>query len=225
MTDPHPFVPLDFERLPADASLARARAAYARLDRRRSVREFSTDPIPLEAVAAAVHAAGTAPSGAHLQPWHFVVVTDPALKRQIREAAEAEEQKSYEQRFPDEWLAVLEPLGTDHHKPHIEDAPALIVVFAERTPPDGSPHKKNYYVSESVGIATGMLLAALHEAGFATLTHTPNPMQFLRELLGRPKNEQAFMLIPVGYPAEDARVPDLQRKPLDAIMSWHGPRT
>jgi len=219
------FVPLHFERLPAAAMRERARAFYADMDRRRSVRRFAPDPVPPEVIEDAVRTAGTAPSGAHLQPWRFVVVTDPDLKRAIRRSAEAEEQESYQNRFPPDWLAALAPLGTDAHKPHLEDAPALIAVFAERTPPEGSDRRRNYYVSESVGIATGFLIAALHRAGLATLTHTPNPMGFLRDLLGRPNNEHAFVLLPVGYPAEGCEVPDLARKPLEDVMVWRGPRT
>jgi len=225
MTDqPAPsFVPLDFERLPEPEMRVRAAAFHAELARRRTVRDFSTEPVPLEVIREAIRTAGTAPSGAHLQPWHFVVVTDPETRAKIRAAAEEEERKSYAERFPPEWLAALAPLGTDENKPHLTDAPALIAVFAERSPPEGCDRKRNYYVSESVGIATGMLIAALHHAGLATLTHTPNPMGFLRELLGRPANETAFVLLPVGYPKPDARVPDLRRKPLDEIMSWVGP--
>ncbi len=220
---PPRFVPLPFERLAEDEMRRRATAFHAEMNRRRTVRDFSRDPVPLDVIRSAIRTAGTAPSGAHLQPWHFAVVTDGELKRRIREAAEAEERKSYEERFPPEWLAVLAPLGTDEVKAHIEDAPVLIVVFAERTPPPGSGRTRNYYVTESVGLATGLLIAALHRAGLATLTHTPNPMGFLRELLGRPPNETAFVLLPVGYPAEGARVPDLNRKPLEGIMTWHGP--
>jgi nitroreductase len=223
-SSPEGFVPLDFERLSEADMRARAADCYARSRRRRSVRDFSTESVPMDVIENALRVAGTAPSGAHLQPWHFVVVTDPELKRQIREAAEAEERESYARRMPPEWLAALAPIGTDANKPHIEDAPALIVVFAERTPPPASGRTKNYYVNESVGIATGLLIAALHEAGLATLTHTPNPMTFLRDLLGRPQNEQPFVLLPVGYPAEGAQVPDFERKPLEQIMSWFGPR-
>jgi iodotyrosine deiodinase len=223
MDTEHPFAPLQFERRSPEDMVSRADALYALMSQRRSVREFSRAPVPLQVIRSALATAGTAPSGAHLQPWHFAVITDPELKRQIREAAEAEERESYERRFPDDWKEALAPLGTDANKPHLEDAPVLIAVFAERTPPEGSGRRRNYYVSESVGIATGMLIAALHNAGLATLTHTPNPMNFLRDLLGRPKSEAAFVLLPVGYPAEDCQVPDLQRKPLDEISSWHGP--
>jgi iodotyrosine deiodinase len=214
------FVPLAFERLPEDAMLERAQAFRTSLSRRRSVREFSPQPVPLEVLEEAIRAAGTAPSGAHQQPWQFVAITNPDVKRKIREAAEEEERRNYGERFPEGWLRALAPLGTDERKPHLEVAPVLIVVFAERRPPAGSPHERHYYVSESVGIATGFLIAALHDAGLATLTHTPNPMKFLSEILGRPENETAYVLMPVGYPADDAKVPDLERKPLDAIRTW-----
>lgn len=217
-------VALRFDRLPVDAMRERARAFLKRASARRSVREFSSEPVPHDVIDAAIEAAGSAPSGAHQQPWQFVVVTDPEVKHQIREAAEEEERKNYAERFPDGWLKALAPLGTDASKPHLEDAPVLIVVFAERRPPQGSPHERHYYVSESVGIATGVLIAALHDAGLATLTHTPNPMKFLRELLGRPENETAYVLMPVGYPADEATVPALTRKPLEAIRTWVGPR-
>jgi nitroreductase len=194
------------------------------MTQRRSVREFSTEPVPLEVIEDAIRTAGTAPSGAHLEPWHFVVVTDPDLKSKIRSAAEEEERKNYSGRMPQEWLNALAPLGTDAVKAHIEDAPAVVVVFAVRRPPEGTGRKRNYYVTESVGIATGLLIAALHQAGLATLTHTPNPMNFLRELLGRPPNETPFVLLPVGYPAKGCQVPRLERKPLEEIRTWLGPR-
>ena len=216
------FVPLSFTRFDEAEMRTRAREFYQELDRRRTVREFSTEAIPLEIIEDCLRAAGTAPSGAHLQPWHFVVVTDPALKSRIREAAEEEERKNYGGRMPEDWIKALEPLGTDAVKPHIEDAPAIIVVFAVRKPPPEEGRKRNYYVSESVGIATGLLIAALHRAGLATLTHTPNPMNFLRDLLGRPKSEMPFVLLPVGYPALGCKVPDLVRKPLDEISTWCG---
>lgn len=198
--------------------------AYAdAMQRRRTVREFSPEPFPDDLLAEAIRAAASAPSGAHQQPWTFVVVTDPALKQQIRDAAEQEERKSWEGRMSPEWIAALEPLGLDWHKPHLTTAPALIVVFAQAwgltDTGDGEPRRvKHYYVDESVGIAVGMLLSALHLAGLATLTHTPSPMAFLREVLGRPANERAYVVIPVGYPADGAVVPDLERKPLDRVM-------
>lgn len=197
----------------------RAEAFYRRLAARRTVRDFSTEPIPLDVVETAIRAAGTAPSGAHQQPWTFVLVTDPDIKRAMREAAEVEERESYERRMSEEWLRALEPIGTDWRKPHLEDAPVVIVVFEQAygLAPDGAK-VKHYYARESVGIAIGMLLAALNDAGLATLTHTPSPMAFLSRILGRPENERPLVVIPVGYPAEGATVPALERKPLDAIL-------
>ena len=219
------FIPLSFKKLAPEEGLRRAREFYALMSRRRSVRSFSPEPVPYELIETAIRAAGTAPSGAHQQPWRFVVVSDPAVKRRVREAAEAEERDNYARRFPDEWKEVLAPLGTDWHKEFLEIAPYLIVVFRidygfiESQSDDEKPKKrKHYYVMESVGIAVGMLLSALHHAGLATLTHTPSPMKFLREILNRPVNETPFVLIPVGYPAEGAKVPDLQRKSLDEIL-------
>ncbi len=198
---------------------ARADAHYALHARRRSVRQFSPDPIPLDVVRRAVQTAGTAPSGAHKQPWRFVLVSDPAVKRQIREAAEAEERETYAHRMSDEWRAALAPIGTDAHKPFLEHVPAIIVLFRVDYDlhADGT-RSKNYYVQESCGIALGMLIAALHQAGLATLTHTPSPMAFLAKILGRPKNEKPFMLLPVGYPTADCEVPDFSRKPLSEIL-------
>jgi nitroreductase len=218
----HPFIPLAFERLTPDESRARARAFLETLRRRRTVREFATDEIPMDAVDAAIEAAASAPSGANRQPWKFVVVRDPEVKRRIREAAEAEEREFYERRATPEWLADLAPLGTDWRKPFLEEAPCLIVVFRLDYEParldDGTEHHhKNYYVQESVGIAVGFLLAALHAAGFATLTHTPSPMGFLAELLGRPKHERPYLLVPVGYPRQGARVPDIRKKGLEEV--------
>jgi iodotyrosine deiodinase len=212
-------VPLEFERLPEDVMRERATTFRDSLRRRRTVREFSTEPVPFDVVMAAIQAAASAPSGANRQPWTFVTVTDPGLKRRIREAAEEEERQSYEGRMPDEWLAALEPLGTDWHKPHLEDAPVLIVVFEQTVgiATDGSK-VKHYYAKESVGIAVGFLLAALHLAGLATLTHTPSPMGFLREALGRPPTERPFVLVPVGYPADGATVPAITKKPLDEVL-------
>jgi len=197
----------------------RAVANLERVRRRRTVREFSREPIPLDVVEAAVAAAGTAPSGANMQPWTFVAVTDPAVKRAIREAAEEEERRNYESRMSDEWLRALESLGTDAEKPHLEDAPVVLVVFEQAygVRADGTK-VKHYYVRESVGIAVGLLLQALHDAGLATLTHTPSPMGFLRETLGRPDNERAVVVIPVGYPSPDATVPLITRKRLDEIL-------
>jgi nitroreductase len=193
------------------------------MSRRRTVRSFSPEPVPYELIETSIRTAGTAPSGAHYQPWRFVVVSDAEIKRRIREAAEQEERENYERRFPDEWLDALAPLGTDWHKEFLVVAPYLIVVFridySLKVDDQGKTIKaKHYYVMESVGIATGVLIAALHNAGLATLTHTPSPMKFLREILDRPVNETPVVLIPVGYPAGSATVPDLKRKPIDEIL-------
>ena len=203
-----------------DEMVTRSRSFADDMQRRRTVRQFSDRPVPRAVIEACLETAGTAPSGAHQQPWHFVVVSDPTVKRQIRVAAEEAERDFYAT-APAEWLAALAPLGTDAEKPYLETAPYLIAVFAERygSAADGS-RVHHYYVMESVGIATGFLLAALHHAGLATLTHTPNPMGFLNQVLGRPANERAVMLIVAGYPAADARVPDLKRKPLGEIASF-----
>ena len=205
-------VPLDFHRRPAGDMCARAAEFLRDIRTRRSVRHFSADPVPREAILDCIRAAGQAPSGANKQPWTFVLVTNAEVKRKIREGAEAEEREHYGGRASERWLADLEPLGTDENKPFLETAPALVVVFAQRHGPH--PDDQHYYVSESVGIATGFLLAALHHAGFATLTHTPSPMKFLNEILGRPTNERAYLLIPVGYPADGCRVPEIARKAL-----------
>ncbi len=211
-------IPLRHERLAPDEALRRSRAFLASLETRRSVRFFSPEPVPRELVENAVRAAGTAPSGAHQQPWTFVVVSDPELKARLRSAAEEEEREFYERRATPEWLEALAPIGTDAVKTHITDAPYVVAVFEQAwgVGPDGG-RRKHYYVRESVGIAVGFLLASLHEAGLCALTHTPSPMGFLRELLGRPENERPYVLIPVGYPAGDATVPDLERKPFDEI--------
>ena len=188
---------------------------------RRTVREYSDRPVPRAVIEQAIRAAGSAPSGANLQPWHFVAVSDPHVKRRIREAAEIEERAFYAERAPKEWLNALSVLGTDEHKPFLEVAPWLIAVFAQNTGvgPDGHT-VKNYYVSESVGIATGLLITALHLAGLVTLTHTPSPMGFLRDVLGRPKSERAYLLVVAGYPADDAEVPDIQRKQSSEIATF-----
>lgn len=217
------FIPLEFARLTADEQQRRAGEFYELMRRRRTVREFAADPVPIELIESAIATAGTAPSGANQQPWRFVVVGDPAVKREIRLAAEAEERDNYSRRFPDEWLEALAPLGTDWHKEFLEIAPWLVVVFqidyGIAVEKDGSERKiKHYYVGESVGIATGLLLAALHNMGLATLTHTPNPMGFLQRILKRPKNERPWLLIPVGYPAAGVRVPDITKKPLSEII-------
>ena len=199
---------------------ARARAFAAEMQRRRTTRHFSDRPVPRAILEACLEAASTAPSGAHLQPWHFVVVEDAALKRRIREAAERAEQEFYAT-APVEWLAALGPLGTDAQKAYLETAPYLIAVFAERYGLTAEGKRRaHYYVSESVGIATGFLLAALHHAGLVALTHTPSPMGFLSDLLERPPNERPMMLVVTGYPAADARVPRLRRKPLRDVVSF-----
>lgn len=211
--------PLAFARHPEADMRRRGDEFLACMSARRSVREFSPEPIPLEVVRAAIRAAGTAPSGAHMQPWTFALVTDPAKKREIRLAAEAEERETYDHRMSDEWRAALAPLGTTWEKPFLELAPALIVVFRQDwAPTEGGGRRKHYYVQESVGIAVGLLIAALHHAGLGTLTHTPSPMAFLARLLGRPEHERPFVLLPVGYPAPGCQVPDLERKPLAEIL-------
>ena len=199
----------------------RARAFLKQAQDRRTVRDFSDRPIPRDIIETCILAAGTAPNGAHRQPWRFVAVSDPKIKRAIRVAAEEEEKAFYEGRAPDDWLEALAPLGTDEKKPFLEGAPYLIVVFAESYAVEENGEKsKNYYVSESVGIATGILVTAIHEAGLVSLTHTPSPMGFLRDILGRPFHEHAMLLMPVGYPAEDAKVPDLKRKDLDEVSEF-----
>jgi nitroreductase len=210
--------PLEFERLDPASATVRSRAFLELMETRRSVRHFSSEPVPWELIENALRTAGTAPSGANQQPWSFVVVGDPEVKAEIRAAAEHEERLLYEQRASKEYLGAIEPIGTDAVKPHITDAPYLIVVFeqAHGWNDDGSK-RKHYYVRESVGIAVGFLLASLHAAGLATLTHSPSPMGFLTRILRRPENERPFILIPVGYPAEDAEVPTLAKKPLEEI--------
>lgn len=215
------FEPLDFRFYPEEEMEARAWAFYAEMRRRRSVRDFSDRPVPRSVIEACLRTAGSAPSGANKQPWHFVVVGDPALKRRIREAAEAEEREFYTRRAPQDWLEDLAPLGTGPEKPFLETAPYLIAIFAQVYGMDAEGRRhKHYYVSESVGIATGFLIAALHHAGLACLTHTPSPMKFLNEILERPVNERPFLLLVVGYPAEGARVPRIERKPLEAFVTW-----
>ncbi len=218
----HPRVPLAFHRLAPAEMVARASAYADAIVNRRSVRDFSTESFPLEILDHAIRAASSAPSGAHQQPWTFVVVSEQRVKRRIRDAAEVEERKSWEGRMPPDWVDAIKPLGLSWQKPHLTDAPALIVVFAQPwrmvDSADGSPRRqKHYYVDESVGIAVGLMLSALHLAGLATLTHTPSPMAFLRDILGRPAHERAFVVVPVGYPAFGANVPDLQRKSLNQV--------
>ena len=218
------FVPLAFQRLSPEAQAARASAFFEAVRTRRTVRDFSPEPVPLTLIETAIRTAASAPSGANRQPWHFVVISNPEIKRRIRQAAEEEERAFYDHRAPDEWLDALAPLGTDWQKPFLEIAPYLIVVFREdyglTTNATGEEVKeKNYYVMESVGIACGFLLAALHLSGLATLTHTPSPMGFLSQILNRPKNEKPYLLIPVGYPAEGTQVPNIQKKQLNEVMN------
>jgi iodotyrosine deiodinase len=223
MTKPEAaFVPLeDYERMPEPEMRKRAASFYERLRTRRTVRDFSAEPVPRDVIESCLLAAGTAPNGANRQPWHFVVVTDPVVKARIREAAEKEERDFYEHRAPPEWLKALAPLGTGPDKPFLETAPVLIAIFAQSYEllPDGRK-AKNYYVTESVGIATGMLITGLHEAGLVTLTHTPSPMGFLNDLLDRPSNERPFLLLVVGYPAAGAVVPDIGKKTIEQIATF-----
>lgn len=221
MPEPLPTVPYRVADWTDEERMARAEAFFQEMDARRSVRDFSDRPVPRTLVERAIATASTAPSGAHMQPWTFVAVSDADLKRQIREAAEAEERESYSGRMSEEWLEALAPLGTDWRKPFLETAPWLVVLFAQRygLGPDGAK-RKHYYVQESCGIAAGLFIAALHRVGLATLTHTPSPMRFLREILERPSNEAPYILFPVGFPAEGAEVPDLTRKPLRDVAVW-----
>ena len=211
----------DYREYPIEEMRRRVTEFYADINRRRTVRDFSDRPVPRDIIETALRAASTAPSGANLQPWHFAVVSGPETKKKIRAAAEAEEREFYTHRAPEEWLEALAPLGTNDEKPFLEKAPYLIAVFLQKFGelPDGRK-VKHYYPAESTGLATGMLITALHLAGLATLTHTPSPMKFLNEILGRPKSERPFLLLVVGYPADDARVPDIKRKSLDEIASF-----
>ena len=216
----YPFVPYSPERYGSEEMAERAHVFYRSMNSRRSVRHFSEEPVPRELIDLAVATASTAPSGAHRQPWRFVLVGDRKTKASIRAAAEAEEKENYEGgRLPPDWQEALAPLGTDWRKPFLETAPWLVVVFEERygINPDGTK-RHNYYVKESVGIACGLFIAALHNMGLATLTHTPSPMRFLSKLLGRPASERPFVLFPVGFPAADCLVPDLERKPLSEVL-------
>ena len=211
----------EYVEYPTAEMQLRAEAFAQDISRRRSVRSFSDTPVPKEIIEQCIAAAVSAPSGANRQPWHFVAVANAEVKTKIRIAAEAEEQRFYQERAPKEWLEALAPLQTDAHKPFLDDAAWLIAVFAQRVLPlaDGT-QAKNYYVPESVGIATGFLLAALHNAGLATLTHTPSPMTFLRDLLGRPKSERAYMLVVAGYPQDNVEVPDIKRKALSDVAEF-----
>jgi nitroreductase len=215
-------VPLEFQRLPDDDMTARARAFLECMSSRRSVRHFAPDPVPRELIELAIATAHTAPSGANRQPWHFVAVSDPTAKAEIRQAAETEEREFYEGgRATEEWLAALEPLGTGWRKDFLETAPWLVAVFKQVHGVGlGGDKITNYYVTESVGIACGLFIAALHRMGLATLTHTPQPMRFLNRILDRPDNERPYILFPVGFPAADCRVPDLPKKPLNGVTTW-----
>ena len=216
-----PFQPLVFEEQTPEQMKASAQAFYDQIQKRRTVREFSDRPVPKEIIENAIRSAGTAPSGANMQPWHYVVVSDPVLKKQMREAAEEEEREFYEHRASEEWLKALEPLGTDDHKEFLEKAPWLIVVFLKKfTFNEHGNRFKNYYTSESVGISCGLLLSALHFSGLATLTHTPSPMKFLNKLLERPKEERAYMIIVAGYPDEAAEVPVIGKLSLSDISTF-----
>jgi len=218
----YPTIPLPgYKEYPLEEMRQRLSDFYAEMNRRRTVRDFSDRPVPRDIIETALKVANTAPSGANLQPWHFAVVSGPETKRKIREAAEAEESEFYSHRASPEWLAALEPLGTDSNKPFLETAPYLIAVFLQKFGklPDGRK-VKHYYPVESTGLATGMLITALHHAGLATLTHTPSPMKFLNQILGRPTSERPFLLLVTGYPATDAEVPDISRKPLEDFTSF-----
>lgn len=217
---PAPMIPYNPDRLDPTEQTRRANDFFDEMDRRRSVRFFSDDTVPLSLVEGAIRTASTAPSGAHKQPWTYVVTGDPAIKKQIRDAAEEEERTNYEGgRLPPHWREDLEPLGTDWQKPFLETVPWIVVLFEQRYGVrDDGERAHHYYVKESVGISAGLFIAALHHAGLATLTHTPSPMKFLTRLLGRPESERPFCLFPIGFPAEDCVVPDLQRKPLDEVM-------
>ena len=215
-------IALEFERLSEDEMVHRGRSFFDLMARRRSVREFAPDPVPRELIEAAIAAANTAPSGANRQPWHFAVVSDPALKAEIRRGAEAEEKEFYEGgRATDQWLQALAPLGTEWRKPFLEIAPWLVVVFKQIHAVAGDGSKlTNYYVNESVGIACGLFITAIHQMGLATLTHTPQPMRFLSRILDRPDNERPFILFPIGYPSADCQVPEIAKKTLDDVSTW-----
>lgn len=217
----YPHIPLAFEQRPEVEMHDRADAFYDLMDQRRSVRFFSDKPVPQHLIERAIQTASTAPSGAHRQPWTFVAISDPTLKHEIRVAAEKEEYESYNGRMNEEWLNALAPIGTNWEKPFLDTVPWIVVCFAESYGLDAEGKRiKNYYVQESCGIACGFFIAALHNMGLATLTHTPSPMRFLNEILKRPRNEKPFILFPVGYPADDATVPDLDRKVLNEVVQW-----
>ncbi len=221
MAKVHSFIPLKFDHRDEQSLVTRSEQFLANMKKRRTVRDFSSRVVPESVIANAIETAGGAPSGANMQPWHFVAVSNALLKKQIREAAEIEERELYEHRASDEWLEALAPMGTDANKPFLETAPWLIAVFAQKYTLDENGNKrKHYYTPESVGIATGFLIAALHNAGLATLTHTPSPMGFLRDILDRPKHEKPFLLLVTGYPTEDALVPDIDKKTGNDLLSW-----
>ena len=217
----HPFIPYSRELITKEEGKAKGTALFESLNARRSVRSFSNQAVPRALIEHAIRCASTAPSGAHRQPWRFVAVSDSEIKREIRLAAEAEERRNYGSRMSEEWKDALAPLGTDANKGYLEVVPWIVVVFAESygLHPDGSK-QKNFYVKESVGIACGLFIVALHEMGLCTLTHTPSPMRFLSKILDRPTNEQPYILFPIGYPAKDCIVPDIQRKSLDEVSQW-----
>lgn len=217
----YPFVPHQHTFYTIDEVEQRAHSYFQQMNERRTVRDFSDKAVSKETIEWIIKTASTAPSGAHKQPWHFAAISNPALKSTIREAAEQEEKLNYQERMSEEWLRDLAPLGTDENKPFLERAPWLIVVFKKAYDIVEGQKKKNYYVNESAGLAAGFLLSAIHQAGLVSLTHTPSPMDFLGTILDRPKNERAFLLVPVGYPDEGATVPDISRKPLEHISSFH----
>lgn len=216
------FIPLpDYQEYPPEKMKKRAAEFYEEIKQRRTIRDFSDRPVPIEVIENAIKAAGTAPNGANLQPWHFVVVSDPEVKKKIRIEAEKAEKEFYDHKALKEWLEALEPLGTDEHKPYLETAPYLIVIFSKNYEETESGKKiQHYYVKESVGIATGMLITALHHSGLAALTHTPNPMKFLNKVLDRPSNERAYLILVTGYPAHNAKVPDITKKSLEEIATF-----
>lgn len=215
------FIEYSFEPFSEKQMIGRSYRFYQFMNRRRTVREFSNKSVPNDVIKSIIKTAGTSPSGAHKQPWHFCVVTDAKIKHSIRVAAEEEERINYDNRFPDDWLEDLFHFGTDENKEYLDTAPVLIVVFKENYQFIDAKKRKNYYVNESVGIAAGILITAIHNAGLTTLTHTPNPMKFLNDILNRPKNETPILLMPVGYPKSGTRIPDLKRKSIDEILTWY----
>lgn len=221
MHELYPHIPLDIPTYSEADSLARSQALFEHWNLRRTVRDFSDRPVPREVIENLIKTASTAPSGANKQPWTYCVVTDPEIKKQIREAAEQEEHENYHGRMSEAWLRDLAPLGTDENKPFLEVAPYLVIIFKRVYEMVDGEKRKNYYVNESVGLSAGFFLAAAHDAGLVTLTHTPSPMNFLLKILDRPANERPFLLVPVGYPTDDATVPDITRKPLDEVAVFY----